>query len=71
MNTSERITNTEIKEFRVKLKGAYEGNYRMFWHITPKGSPRYQYFVFTDTKIHIHIHNEDIVDLVVEAIIKR
>lgn len=71
MNTSEHIRTTEAKEFKVQLKGAYEGNYRVFFHTAPQDTPRYQYFVFTDTKIPIHIHNEDIVDLIIETIHKN
>jgi hypothetical protein len=69
MNTSKYIRTTEAREFKVQLKGAYEGNYRVFIHIEiPVSGFVYEVFVFTDTKIPVHIQNQDIVDLIIETI---
>jgi hypothetical protein len=65
MNTAQFISTNLTKEYKVQLKGAYEGKYRVF---TILGSDSSSIIVFTDTERLIHIHNQDIIDLVVEAI---
>lgn len=69
MNTAKHIASKRTQEFKVQLKGAYQGNYRVL--VMRKEDLENETFVFTDTKIPIYIHNQDIIDLVNETISKK
>jgi len=69
MNTSQHIANKRTQEFKVQLNGAYQGKYRVL--VMRKEGFENETFVFTDTKIPLHIYNQDIVDLVTEAILPK
>jgi hypothetical protein len=69
MNTSQHIASKMTQEWKVQLKGAYEGKYRVF--VMRKEDLESETFVFTDTIRPIHIHNQDIVDLVTETILSK
>lgn len=69
MNTSQFISTNLTKEWKVQLKGAYEGKYRVL--VMRKEDLENETFVFTDTPRPIHIHNQDIVDLVTETILSK
>jgi len=67
VNTSQHIASKRTQEFKVQLKGAYEGNYRVL--VMRKEDLENETFVFTDTKIPIYINNQDIINLVTETIL--
>jgi 5'(3')-deoxyribonucleotidase len=67
MNTSQHIASKMTQEFKVQLNGAYQGKYRVL--VMRKEGLENETLVFTDTERPIHIHNQDIVDLVTETIL--
>jgi hypothetical protein len=69
MNTSKHIASKTAQEFKVQLKGAYQGNYRVLL-VCCDQNKQTETFVFTDTQKPIHIHNTDILNLVLETITK-
>jgi hypothetical protein len=69
MNTAKHIASKMTQEFKVQLKGAYEGNYRVL--VMRKEGLENETFVFTDTKIPLHIYNQDLIDLIIETISKK
>jgi len=66
-NTSKHIASKTTQEFKVELNGAFEGKYRVFV-ICCDDNRENEYFVFTDTKIPLHIHNQDLINLILETI---
>jgi hypothetical protein len=66
MNTFRHIGSKTAQEFKVELKGAFEGKYRVFVICCKDGEN--EYFVFTDTKIPLHIYNQDLINLILETI---
>jgi hypothetical protein len=66
MNTAQHIASKTAQEFKVKLCGAYQGNYRVFVICCNNGES--EFLVFTDTPVLVHIHNQDITDLVKQTI---
>lgn len=65
MNTAKYIANKMVNEYKVDLYGKYEGYYYVI--VMPNGQEN-KFFVFTDTKIPVHIHNPDIVKVIKELI---
>lgn len=55
----------DVTTYKVELKGAYEGRYKV---TRIRSSAGEQYFVFADYHIGPHIHNPDIIELVKETI---
>jgi len=70
MNTARHIASKQAQEFKVELKGAFEGKYRVF-AICCDDNKQTEYFVFTDTKIPLHIYNQDIINLIMETILQK
>jgi hypothetical protein len=70
MNTSKHTASKTAQEFKVQLKGAYQGNYRVLLLCCDKDKQT-ETLVFTDTIIPHHIHNKDIIQLVLETITKQ
>jgi hypothetical protein len=70
MNTSKHIATKSAQEFKVELRGAYQGNYRVIMTCC-NDNKETETFVFTDTTIPHHIHNTDIIQLVLETISKK
>ena len=66
MNTSKHLATKSAQEFKVELRGAYQGNYRALIICCENGES--ETFVFTDTKQPVHINNQDIINLVTETI---
>jgi hypothetical protein len=66
VNTSKHLASKTAQEFKVELRGAYQGNYRAL--IVCCENKESETFVFTDTKIPIYIHNKDIINLILETI---
>jgi len=66
MNTSKHIASKTAQEFKVELRGAYQGNYRAL--IICCENKETETLVFTDTKEPVHIHNKDIINLILETI---
>jgi hypothetical protein len=67
MNTSKHIGSKTTQEFKVQLKGAYQGNYRVLLLCCDEDKQT-ETLVFTDTLLPQHIHNTDIINLVMETI---
>jgi hypothetical protein len=67
MNTSKHLATKSAQEFKVELRGAYQGNYRVILLCCDKNKET-ETLVFTDTIIPHHIHNTDIINLVLETI---
>jgi len=69
MNTSQHIANKRTQEWKVQLNGAYQGKYRVL--VMRKEDLENETLVFTDTERPIHIHNQDIINLVTEVILTK
>ena len=67
MNTSKHIGTKSAQEFKVQLKGAYEGNYRVLLLCCDEDKQT-ETLVFTDTLLPHHIHNTDIINLIHQTI---
>jgi hypothetical protein len=68
MNNARHIASKTTQEFKVELQGAFEGKYRVLAVCCEDNEN--EFFVFTDTEIPVHIHNQDIINLIKETIIK-
>jgi len=68
MNNARHIASKTAQDFKVELRGAYQGNYRVLAVCCKDGEN--EFFVFTDTKEPVHIHNQDIINLIKETIVK-
>ena len=70
MNTSKHIASKTAQEFRVELKGAYQGNYRVLLLCCDENKET-ETLVFTDSTQPHYIQNKDIIELVLKTIAKQ
>lgn len=69
-NIARHIASKTTQEFRVELKGAFEGNYRVLLVCCDEHKNN-ETFVFTDSPSPTYIHNKDIIELVLQTINKQ
>lgn len=66
-NQARHIASKTTQEFKVELRGAFQGNYRVLLLCCDENKNT-ETFVFTDTPKPVHIHNTDIINLIHETI---
>ena len=66
MNTTSPVQVKLVNEYKIQLKGAYEGKYRLIILIASPTDT--EYLAFFDSKIPLQVTNKDIIDLLKETI---
>ena len=69
MNTAQHIASRRVQEYKVQLRGAYQGNYRVL--CMRKEGLENETLIFTDTERPLQIYNKDIEELVIDAILTK
>jgi hypothetical protein len=67
-NKAQHIASKTAQEFKVQLKGAFQGNYRVLVLCCDNGKS--ETLIFTDSQDPFYIKNNDILELIKETLSK-
>ena len=67
-NKAQHIASKTAQEFKVQLKGAFQGNYRVLVLCCDNG--KNETLIFTDSQDPFYIKNNDILELIKETLAK-